>query len=179
MASYLTDGVDVYDPKRKFAVTNWSDEDFACNWADPGPDGTGDNIYVLHAGETQTHPQYLAYFMAKHFVDREMGKEATKLPLNPDGTYTRAKERAEMAMNNRELRKPYEDKTIQEVLPGRESPEITAMRAQIRKDLIIEQGEGMKSEMHNNPDGTPEEFPDAPKKKAGRPKAEAEVAAGV
>jgi hypothetical protein len=96
-----------------------------------------------------------------------MYKDAAKVPLNPDGSYSKARERAEMAVSNKDLRKPYEDKTIQEVLEGKEDPAVTAMRAQIRKELIVEQG--LTSEMNNNPDGSPKEFPDLPKK-VGRPK---------
>ncbi len=157
----------LYDPKRMFAVTNWSDEPITCNWADPGPDGTGDNIYTLHAGEVKTYPQYLAYFITKIFVDREMGKDAQKVSNNPDGTPSRARERMEMALNNRDMRKPYEDKTMQEVIAGKESPEVTAMRAQIRKELIIEEGQKMNSSLGTTTETT-QEFATVPKKR-GRP----------
>lgn len=185
----------VYDPKRTFAVTNWSDDDITVNWADPGPTEKGhmgDNFYTLHAGETKTYPQYLAYYITKIFVDREMFKDASKAPNNTDGSPSRQRERLEMAVVNADMRKPYEDKTIQEVVPGKESPEVTAMRAKIRKELIIEgklpkpAGE-LSSEMNNNPDGSekveePEgsiEFPDIPKKRGRPAKTQAEAAAGV
>lgn len=168
MASSYLEHEGLYDPKRTFAVTNWSDEEMTINWADPGPDGSGDNITVVHPGEVKTLPMYLAYYFTKNFVDREMYKEAEKIPNNADGTPTRSRERLEMAVNNADLRKPYEDKTMQEVIPGKESPEVTAMRAKIRAELIIEGN--LVSEMHNNPDGSPQEFPDAPKSKGGRPK---------
>lgn len=176
----------IYDPKRMFAVTNWSEEDITVNWADPGLNGTGDNFYTLHAGETKTYPQYLAYYITEIFVDREMYKDAAKSQNNPDGSPSKQRERLEMAVANADLRKPYEDKTMQEVVPGKEDPTVTAMRAQIRRELIIEgklppapSGE-ISTEMHNNPDGTePEtsEFPDLPKKKVGRPRKTAEEAA--
>lgn len=181
MKSFL-DFEGMYDPKRMFAVTNWSDEVYTVNWRDD----SGDNFYTLHPGEAKTYPQYLAYYITKGFVDREMYKDAEKMPNNPDGSASRARERAEMAVISPELRRPYEDKTIQEIVEGKESPEVTAMRAKIRKELIIEQG--MNSNIINNPDGTsptgdiefarPEEmevtdgeFTDLPTKKtAGRPK---------
>lgn len=148
-----------------FAVTNWSDEEITVNWRDDN----GDNFYTLHPGEVKTYPQYLAYFITRQFVDREMNKDAAKAPNNADGTPSRQRERLEMAVANADMRKPYEDKTIQEVIPGKESPEVTAMRAQIRKELIRD--EGLVSEIHNNPDGTEsEEFSDVPKKKGGRPR---------
>lgn len=170
MASYL-DPEGLYDPKRMFAVTNWSDEPLTVNWKDD----SGDNLYTLHPGEVKTHPQYLAYFMTKALVDREMYKDAAREPNTPDGMPTRQRERLEMAVMNRDLRKPYEDKTIQEIVAGKENPEITAMRAEVRKQLIIEQG--ISAEMHNNPDGSAVEFPDV--KKKGKKKSEAEHAAGA
>ena len=166
----------LYDPKRTFAVTNWSDEVFSANWADPGPDGTGDNVYTLHPGEVKTFPQYLAYYITKNFVDREMYKDAAKVGNNPDGTSSKARERAELAVNNRDMRKPYEDKTMQEVIAGKESPEVTAMRAEIRKQLIVEQGDKMSSGLNTNADGTEkEEFADVPV----RTKSTAEAVAAV
>jgi hypothetical protein len=161
MRSFL-DFEGVYDPKRMFAVTNWSDEDYTANWRDD----TGDNFYILHVGEVKTYPQYLAYYITRNFVDREMFKAAAKTPKNADGSPSRQQERLEMAVNNPEARKPYEDKTIQEIRAGEESPELTAMRAKVRAELIVESN--LTSEMHNKPDGS-EEFASVPKK-AGRPK---------
>lgn len=163
--SYLSEKDLVYDPKKMFAVTNWSDEDITVNWHDD----LGDNFYTLHTGETKSYPQYLAYFITGIFVDREMYKDAAKLPNNPDGSPTKQRERAEMAVVNKDLRKPYEDKTLQEIRAGEEDPAVTAMRAKIRQELIIEGN--LSSELHLNSDGS-EEFPDVPKikNKGGRPK---------
>ncbi len=167
MSSYLHfEGV--YDPRRNFAVTNWSDEDFEATWR--GDDGV-DVTYVLPAGEVKTYPQYLAYYITTNFVDREMYKIAAK--ATPD---TKERERLEFAVANKDLRKPFEDKTMQEVIAGQESPEVTAMRAKIRQELI-DSGElpTMSSEIKLNVDGTepgtPSEFPDVPKpkNKGGRP----------
>lgn len=105
------------------------------------------------------------------FVDREMYRDAAKEAVD-----TRQRERLEMAVANRDMRKPYEDKTMQEVKEGEESPEVTAMRAKIRKELIIEQG--LTSEIHNKADGSKkdEEFPDVPAKKKNKA---SDAAAGV
>lgn len=179
MSSHL-DFEGIYDNKRMFAVTNWSDEDFKINWRDE----SGDNWYTLHAGEVKTYPMYLAYFITKNFVDREMFKAAEKVPNNPDGSPSRQRERLEMATVNKELRKPYEDKTMQEVVEGKESPEVTAMRAKIRQELIVEgklPAEPVKelvSEIDNNVDGSAKEFADVPvKNKGGRPRKDATTAA--
>ena len=173
--SYLNEKDRVYDPKKMYAFTNWSDEEITGNWKDD----TGDNFYTIHPGETKTFPEYLAIFLCGMFVDREMYKDAAKLPNNPDGTPTKQRERAEMAVVNRDLRKPYEDKTLQEIKAGMEDPTVTAMRSKIRQELIIEGN--LVSELHLNPDGSePEEFPTVKKNKGGRPKKTApEVEAGV
>lgn len=163
--SYWDKDDGLYDPKKTFALTNWSDQDITVNWR--GDQGE-DNIYVLHAGEVKTYPEYLALYILREFVNREMLKDAAKAPKNPDGSPSKQQERLEMAMVNKDARKPYEDKTIQEVRAGQESPEVTAMRAKIRQELIVEGG--LTTEMNNNPDGSPiEDFPNLPKK-PGRPK---------
>lgn len=174
MSSYLDKNDGMYDPKKMYAVTNWSKEDLTVNWRD---DSGNDVPYTLHAGEVKTYPEYLALFITKDLVDREMYRDATSVPLNPDGSYSKARERAEMAVANKDMRKPYEDKTIQEVREGQEDPAVTAMRAQIREQLIIEQKNGISNEMYNTPEGQ-EEFADVPKKKE-RPKKSEEAAAGV
>ena len=164
----------VYDNKRNFACTNWSDEDITVNWRDD----SGDNFYTLHAGETKTYPMYLAFYLTRQFVDREMTKDAQKAPNNPDGSPSRQRERLEMAVANADMREPYEKKTIQEIVPGQEDPMVTAMRAKVRAELIVEGKIGrpvgeLTSELNNNPDGSPvieetEEFAAVPKKR-GRP----------
>ncbi len=176
MSSHL-DFEGKYDPRRNFAVTNWSDEDITVTWvsevqAEQGlVDGPAID-YTLAAGEVKTYPQYLAYHFTKVLVDREMSKIAMKAPAD-----TKERERLEMAVANKDSRKPFEDKTIQEVIAGQESPEVTAMRAQIRRELI-ESGEigEMSSKLELNPDGSPievEEFASVPKKAPGRPKKDA------
>lgn len=175
MSSYLkSDGI--YDPRRNFAVTNWSDEDFTISWTGEATNDKGliDGVpieYTISAGEVKTFPMYLAYYITTNLVDREMYKLAKDKPAD-----SKERERLEMAVANKDLRKPFEDKTIQEVIPGQESPEVVAMRASIRKELIAE-GElngNMSSELNLNPDGTKKEFADVPQKnKGGRPRKEA------
>lgn len=135
MSSYL-DIEGVYDARKMFAVTNWSDEDFTISWKDD----TGENVYTIKAGEVKTYPQYLAYYITKNFVDREMYK------LAEAEQETRARERLGMAVSNKDLRKPYEDMTLIEVKAGQESPEVVAMRAKIRSEVEAEMG--MSNEIH-------------------------------
>lgn len=177
MSSYLKqDGV--YDPRRNFAVTNWSDEDFKISWTGEATNDKGliDGVpieYTLHAGEVKTFPMYLAYYITTNLVDREMYKVANKKPAD-----SKERERLEMAVANKDLRKPYEDKTLQEVIAGQESPEVTAMRDRIREELIAagELSGEMSSRMDLKPDGSKKEFADVPQKnKGGRPKKVANV----
>jgi len=145
MSSYL-DFEGVYDPKKMFAVTNWSEEDFTINWKDD----TGDNVYNLKAGDVRVYPQYLAYHITKNFVDREMYKIAEK-EQDP-----RNRERLGMAVSNKELRKPYEDKTLKEVKAGEESPEVSAMRAKIRAEIEAENSmKTISNEIHPAPKTVP------------------------
>ncbi len=177
MSSYL-DFEGVYDPRRNFAITNWSDEDFSIFWTTEivGGNGLIDGPkveYTVLAGEVKTFPMYLAYYIAKNLVDREMYKIAAK--ATPD---SKERERLEFAVANKDLRKPFEDKTMQEVIAGQESPEIKAMRAKIRQELV-ESGElpTMSSEINLNPDGSEKEFADVPRKnKGGRPSNAAKAA---
>lgn len=173
MSSYL-DFNGKYDPRLNFAVTNWSDEDFTFSWTSETTNDKGlvDGPvveYTVRAGEVKTFPQYLAWYFTKNFVDREMGKIANKATAD-----TKERERLEMAVGNKDLRKPFEDKTLKQVIEGQESPEITAMREKMRAELIAEGkiGKEISSEMHLNPDGSlPEqEFADVPKPK-GKKKA--------
>lgn len=153
-------------------MTNWSDEDFAISWTGEATNDKGliDGVPIEHtirAGEVKTFPMYLAYYVTTNLVDREMYKIAKAAPAD-----SKERERLEMAVANKDLRKPFEDKTIQEVVAGQESPEVAAMRASIRKELLAE-GElnsNMSSELHLNPDGSKKEFADVPQKnRGGRP----------
>lgn len=153
-------------------MTNWSDEDFTISWTGEATNDKGliDGVpieYTIHVGEVKTFPMYLAYYITTNFVDREMYKIANKAAAD-----SKERERLEMAVANKDLRKPYEDKTLSEVIAGQESPEIAAMRAKIREELI-QAGElngNMSSMMHLNPDGSKKEFANVPeKKKGGRP----------
>lgn len=181
MSSYLKfDGV--FDPRRNFAVTNWSDEDFTTNWTSETTDNTGlvDGPvieYTVKAGEVKTFPMYLAYHITTGLVDREMYRLANNAPAD-----SKERERLEMSVANKDARKPFEDKTMQEVVAGQESPEIAAMRASIRKELI-ENGDlngNLSSEINLNSDGTKKEFADVPQKnKGGRPTNASKAAAGI
>lgn len=136
MSSYL-DFEGVYDKSRRFIVNNWSDEDFAQSF---GAESVynGDKLIesvpahqiIIKAGEMRELGQFEAYTFTHHFVDREMFKAAAKL------TDKIEVQRAEMGINNKELRKPYEDKTIKEIKAGEVTPFMDKMREEIRKEEV-------------------------------------------
>ena len=136
MRSYL-DFEGIYDKSKRYIVRNWSEEDFTQKFdAETGYNGDKviENVpaysITIKAGEMRELNQFEAYLFTSHFVDREMFKAAAKLQARQEI------ERAEMAINNRELRKPYEDKTIQEVKAGEATPFMDKIREEIRAEEI-------------------------------------------
>ena len=136
MRSYL-DFEGVYDRAKRYIVKNWSDEDFSVNFGAETVYNDNKVIQVydaftltINAGEMRELGQFQAYTFTKHFVDHNMMKDAAKLE-DP-----KAKERGEAAINIPDLRKPYEDKTIQEIEAGKAVPFMDTLREQIRQEEI-------------------------------------------
>lgn len=120
-------------PLRRFAITNWTDEDLHTKWL--GKDVT------LKAGEMRECGHAEAHHFVKTLVDREIFKEAAK------ATDPKEREKKEMNILSALYRKPLEDKTIQEIKPGEESPVMRKMREDIEKkvraDLASEAASGV------------------------------------
>lgn len=113
-------------PLRKFAITNWTDEDLNTKWL--GKDT------VLKAGEMRECGHAEAHHFVKTIVDREIFKEAAK------ATDPKDREKKEMNVLSPLYRKPFEDKTIQEIKPGEESPVMRKMREDIETKVRREMG---------------------------------------
>lgn len=138
MRSYL-DFEGMYDKSKRYLVNNWSKEDFSQQF---GAENVYNDVNVIEtqpahtltikAGEMRELGQFEAYTFTKHFVDREMFKEAEKL----DG---KARERAEMNVNNPDLRKEFEDRTIQEIEAGKVAPFMDKLREKIRAEIKAEE----------------------------------------
>lgn len=130
MASYL-DFEGKYDANRRFVIHNWTIEDVNSFW-----DGRPINIKV---GDMYECEHAIAYKLTKEIVDREMfrvaSEEASKIP--DFAAREKLRERLEMATLSRDLRKPYEDKTISEIKAGQESPIMTKLRDEIRAEERI------------------------------------------
>jgi hypothetical protein len=105
-----------FDNDRRFIFNNWSSEDFVGTWAGV--------TTIVKAGTTQEFPMYLAYHFTKHLVDREMARSG-KASL----------------MGNDDARKEYEDKTLAEITAGTDSPALSALKEQIRAE-VLEQEKG-------------------------------------
>jgi len=135
MSSHL-DFEGVYDKTKRYMVSNWSPEDFTQEF---GAESVYNDVNVVEtkpktfitikAGEMRELGQFEAYVFTKHFVDREMIRDTDKLD-------NKLRERAEMALNMANLRKPFEDKTIQEIKFGEETQFMDKLRDDIRKEEI-------------------------------------------
>lgn len=136
MRSYL-DFEGVYDASKRYIVRNWSDEDFTQDFG--AENAYNDNKVIetkpafsitIKAGEMRELNQFEAFTITKHFVDREMAKEAKKLEDR------QLIERAEYGIGNPDVRKPYEEKTISEIKAGQETPFMEQLRETIRKEEL-------------------------------------------
>lgn len=141
--SSIKKDIGIYDNKKKYAFTNWSNRDFVYTWGGEGR--------TVKAGEVVELPEYLAYHATKHFVDREIIKDDKSNLLSIP-----------------ELRKQYEEKTIVEIVDGMESPVISSMKERIR----IEVEKEMKAQAEGAITNTGDTNPVVEKKSAGRPKKE-------
>lgn len=118
-----------YNPDRRFVIHNWTTEDVRSFW-DSRP-------IFIKAGEMYECEHAVAVKLTKEIVDREMFKAAEeeyKAAGDNKQFAEKMRERAEMAVLSRQNRKPYEDKTITEILPGEENPIMAKMRAEIRAE---------------------------------------------
>ncbi len=150
MRSYL-EFEGVYDPAKRYIVRNWSNEDFSQDFGAESVYNDNNvietkpaNSLTIKAGEMRELGQFEAFIFTKHFVDREMYKEAAKLEDK------QLVERAEMGVNNRDVRKPFEDKTISEIKNGEPTPFMESLREEIRKEELAKI-EAEKSSDKNEP----------------------------
>lgn len=109
----------VFDPDKKYYITNTTDEDIEITWAAGEPRAQGHGKYKIKVGEVGgPYPQFIAYHILRHLVNREMQKDGkTKL------------------FGSASHRRPYEDRFLKEVVeegghPTGEDP----LRAKIREE---------------------------------------------
>ena len=163
MASNL-DFEGVYDKNKRFMFNNWSEEDFIQHFG--AESAYNDNRVIetnpafdltIKAGEMRELGHFQALMCTRHFVNREMMRDAMKLT-------GKERERGEMGMNNAALRDPYEKKTLAEIVSGQETPFMDTLRAKIRAEEVAKiQAEQPQAMTTFNEEDV------IPKKKMGRP----------
>lgn len=135
MSSFL-DVEGAYDQTRRYIVSNWSDQDFTQKFGEESAYNNSTLIITtpahevtIKSGDMLELDQFHALTFARHFVDREMQKVAEKL----EG---KAREKIEISIGNKYARKPYEDKTVKEIVSGEENPIMAKMREEIRQEEL-------------------------------------------
>lgn len=134
MASYLTVRDGVYDPKKRFAFTNITNEDFSFSW------NGAEN--VVKAGDTVELPHHLAILATQKLVDKIMLGEAWEenAPIHEKTPWVDGKKN--MSLGVPEARKPYEDKILKEIPFDEASSQFKILASQqieqIKKDLSSE-----------------------------------------
>ncbi len=151
---------DIYSPSKRYIFTNWSDEDFSQQYANPdfqfnpNPDFTDKEnkrlytevykkdyfkTFFVKKGGMVEIPEWLAFFMVKHFVDREFVKSVVAKygSLSRGANKGEANDKADseiLNMNSPAVRDELEDRTIKPLTANEESPIITQLREEIRAE---------------------------------------------
>ena len=116
----------VYDPSRRFAFTNITEEPFTSHW-DSRP-------ITVPKGATVELPHHLAVKMTTELVDKIMMDEAKLDEVQKNEPFYRSPKG--MSVGVPAARKPWEDKILRELALDEESPAVQVMRTQIREELM-------------------------------------------
>ena len=118
----------IYDQTHRARFTNIDDEDFVGTW--------DSKVYVrVPPGESVTLPESQAINFAIALATRVMVKDEKRkfVPSMYEPTY-------EMSQRTRtgipDARKPYEDKILQWLEAGEETPEVQALRSALREEIL-------------------------------------------
>lgn len=126
MSSNLTKKEGIYDPTKRGAFTNWSDEDFTSKW-------NGEAITV-GAGKTVTLPEHLAIKFTDEFVTREMVKDEMK-SFVPSVKWPTYEESEKTKVGIPSARTAYETKTLRWLPRSEESAEMQLLRMQVFEEV--------------------------------------------
>lgn len=152
---------DVFDPTKKYVFTNWSDEDFRCRYANPEfafsanprySQERNNELYeeaykkegikeaLIPAGKFIEVPEWLAFHLCKHFLDREIMKGIKRdfgsiSQKDNDGKANSGAEGEILSMHSPTSREALEQKTIKLIGEGEESPLVIAIRAEERAKI--------------------------------------------
>lgn len=126
MSSNLTKKEGIYDPTKRGAFTNWSDEDFVGVWAGEG--------ITIKPGQTVTLPEHLAIKFTQEFVDREMVRNEMK-NFVPSAKWPTYEESEKTMVGIPSARTPYEKKTLRWLERSDESAEMQLLRMQVFEEV--------------------------------------------
>ncbi len=134
MSSHLFPKEGVYNPLKRFAFTNITDDLFTFHW-------DGKPISVK-AHDTIELPHHLMYIAATKLVDKIMINDAKR--DEEEGKKTDRFYRGRNMMGVPDARKVYEDQIVRELEVDEESPQIAVLKAQIRDQVLNDLEVGAK-----------------------------------
>lgn len=169
---------DVFDPTKKYVFTNWSDQEFRCKYANPEFSFSANPRYsqernnelyneefqkngikeaIVPAGGILECPEWLAFHLCKHFVDREIMKGITKTygsisQRDNDGKANAGAESEILSMYSQSSRDGLEQLTIKLIAEGEESPLVAVIRAEERAKLQQEFAALKKADIEDKED---------------------------
>lgn len=152
---------DVFDPTKKYVFTNWSDEDFRCRYGNPEFSFSANPRYsqernnelyeelykkegvkemIVPAGKFVEVPEWLAFHLCKHFLDREIMKGILNrfgsiAQKDNDGKANAGAEGEILSMHSPSSREDLEARTIKLIGEGEESPLVLSIRAEERAKI--------------------------------------------
>lgn len=127
MSSFLTLKEGIYDPLRRFAITNIDTEVYELRW---------DSRVVarLQPGDTVELPQHLAVLAAVDIADRVIMREVQADEKAHPGTPSKLVSKMLVPT----ARKEVEDKIIKEIEVDREAPQYQILVSQKREELLAD-----------------------------------------
>lgn len=152
---------DVFDPTKKYVFTNWSEEEFRCRYSNPEFSFSANPRYsqernnelyeeafkkhgikeeVIPAGGFKEVPEWLAFHLCKHFIDRELMKGIKRdfgslSQKDNDGKANAGAEGEILSMYSPSSREALELRTIKLIGEGEESPLVLSIRAEERAKI--------------------------------------------
>jgi hypothetical protein len=151
MSSFLDKKDGMFDPLKRYAFTNISDQPFTFKW--------NDKPATVDAGETVELPEYLALHATRGLVDQIMQDTArkdllAKQALNP--MYTAPNVAGNMGIPA--ARKPIEDMILKEIPMDYSNDRTLDIKRQQVKEQLLADLSAQPSELGSLPTATQEEF---------------------
>jgi len=126
MSSFLDVKNGIYDPSKRFAFTNITDDVFTSAW--------GGQAITIQPGQTIELQHHLAVKLTGELVDKIMIGNAHMDELQKNQPYYRSPQGSSLGVPA--ARKVWEDQILRELQVDEESPDIQIMRAKIREEIL-------------------------------------------